>query len=79
MTQEQYSDLQRYIPQSEMVKITFESLVGYEIEDWAKEINVLIEQSLNGDKEALFNLLELTYLNAYNEGELADAAYTKGS
>jgi hypothetical protein len=60
-----------------MVKLVYEDMVQKEIECWEDEANALVEAALNGDKEALFNLLELTYLNAYNEGELNYAADQK--
>jgi replication-associated recombination protein RarA len=78
MSHEQYADLQKYtIPASNMVKIVYEDMVQRKIECWEDEANTLIEAALNGDKDALFNLLELTYLNAYNEGELNYATIQK--
>ena len=78
MTQEQYADLQNYIPESDMVKMTFEDIIGHSVEDWEGQVHKMVTESLSGDKEALFNLLELVYLNAYNEGELAEASAAKG-
>jgi hypothetical protein len=78
MSQEQYADLQKYTnPLSDMVKLVYEDMVQREIDDWEEEANSLVENALNGDKEALFNLLELTYINGYNEGELNYAADQK--
>ena len=78
LTQEQYSDLRKYaIPESDMVKLVYEDMVEKEISDWEKEVTDLVNGSLNGDKESLFNLLELIYTNAFNEGELNYASEQK--
>ena len=70
MTQEQTADLKRYIPESDTVKMAFEAIVGKEISDWEKEVQSMVDAALAGDKTALFDILELTYLNAHNEGFL---------
>ena len=70
MSQEQYADLQKYIPESDLVRLTFEEIHGGKIDDWDKELSLMIEQALAGDKDKLFELLELTFLNAHNEGFL---------
>jgi len=78
MSQEQYADLKKYaVPESDMVKLVYEDMVQREIDDWEEEANSLVENALNGDKEALFDLLELVYTNAFNEGELNYAADQK--
>ena len=71
MTQEQFSDLKRYIPESDMVKLVFEEMhPEFDFSDWDAAVVVLVDKALSGDKNALMNLLELTYLNAHNEGLL---------
>jgi len=70
LTQIQAADLQKYIPESEMVKLAFQDVIGQPIEDWETAVRNLIEGTLDGDQQALFDLLELTYLSAHNEGML---------
>jgi len=62
--------LKKYIPESELVRITFEELHGGKIEDWDGTVQNMVNLALSGDKDALLDLLELTYLNAHNEGFL---------
>jgi len=79
MTQEQYSDLQKYVPESDMVRLVFEEMhPEFDFSDWEKAPATLVERALAGDSKALFNLLELTYMNAFNEGELAMMSVEKG-
>ena len=74
MTQEQYADLQRYIPESEMVRLVFEEMhPEFDFSDWDKAVIDLTEKALSGDKTALMNLLELTHMNSFNEGLLEGA------
>ena len=68
MEQEQYSDLLRYIPDSDSVKMVFEDIVQKKIENWPEEIYAMANEALAGNTDALSNLLELTYLNGHNEG-----------
>jgi hypothetical protein len=71
MTQEQLFDLQNYVPESDQVKMVFKEMhPEWDFEDWGKAVFTLVDKALTGDKEALMNLLELTYLNAQNEGML---------
>jgi hypothetical protein len=71
MTQEQRADLQKYIPASDMVKMVFNNMhPTFEFQDWDKAVFTLADRALTGDKDALMDLLELTYLNAHNEGVL---------
>jgi hypothetical protein len=70
LMQEQYADLKKYIPESPTVKAAFEEIMEHKIDNWEEAIQQMISSSLSGDKEALFDLLELTYLNAHNEGFL---------
>ena len=66
--QEQYADLLKYVPESDMVKTVFEEVIGKKIDNWNEEILKLGNLALAGDTESLMNLLELTYLNGHNEG-----------
>ncbi len=71
MTQEQYSDLHTYIPASDMVKMVFLDMhPELAVDDWSVEISKLADNALSGDTDALFNMMELIYLNARNEGQL---------
>ena len=82
MSQEQYADLLRYIPESDTVKMVaeYEHMIELtEGEDWAEALQKMVDKALNGDKETLFNLFELIYSSAFNEGELAAAADYKGA
>jgi len=75
MTQEQYADLQRYIPESDMVKMVFETMhPEFDFSDWNQAVTDLADKALSGDKEALLNLLELTHMNSFNEGMLEGSA-----
>jgi hypothetical protein len=75
MTQEQYSDLQRYIPESDTVKMVFEEMhPDWDFSDWDKAVFTLVDRALTEDKDALMNLLELVYLNAHNEGMIEATA-----
>jgi hypothetical protein len=74
MTQEQYADLQSYIPHSDTVKMVFEEMhPDQDFSDWYKAVATLADRALAGDKQALLDLLELTRMNAHNEG-LIEAA-----
>lgn len=77
MTQEQFSDLKRYLPKSDIVKMVFEELHPEDVDSkhWEETIVKMAERTLDGDCEALFELLELTYLNAHNEGLLDGTDY----
>jgi hypothetical protein len=80
MTQEQYADLQKYVPESETVQMVFADMhPDFDFSDWDKAVFTLVDRALVGDKDALMNLLELTYLNAFNEGELIASADYKGT
>ncbi len=71
MTIEQYTDLQKYIPESDTVRAVFKDMhPEFDFSDWEKAVVTLVDRAFIGDKDALFNLLELTYLNAHNEGFL---------
>ncbi len=71
MTQEQYADLINYVPESDAVKMVFKEMhPEWDFSDWGKAVFTLVDRALTSDKEALMNLLELTYLNAHNEGML---------
>lgn len=74
MTQEEYHDIKKYIPESDTVKMVFKSMYPEEdLSDWDTAIETLMGRVLSGDQEALFEALELTYLNAHNEGMLEEA------
>jgi len=77
LTQDQYSDLQRYVPESDMVKMVYNDLHDTIVnaDKWSGAIEELALKALSGDSEALLNLLELTYLNAHNEGLLDGATF----
>ena len=76
LTQEQFHDLQTYIPESDVVKSVYAELHPEEnFTDWNEAITHMIDQALNGDKEVLLNILELVYLNAHNEGMLELAVF----
>jgi len=69
MTIEQRADLQKYVPNSEMVRTVFKELhPNFDFSDWDKAVFTLIDRALVGDKTAMMDLLELTYLSAHNEG-----------
>jgi hypothetical protein len=68
MSQEEYADLKKYIPESDMVKMAFSSMKTDEGSTWDETIQEMITKTLDGDEESLFKLLELTYVNAHNEG-----------
>lgn len=70
LTQTEYADLQKYVPASDTVKMVFSGMLNQEIDNWDEAVQKMIDDSLDGDQESLFNLLELTYLNAHNEGML---------
>ena len=75
LTQEQYADLKQLVPESDMVKMVFENLIGLKIDDWDKAVEQMVESTLDGDPDALFDLLELVRSSAHNEGMLeADAS-----
>ena len=73
LSEEQLTNLEKFIPESDTVRMVYKSMHPDEEEEtsWDLTLTKLIKKALNGDKESLFNLLELTYLNAFNEGELA--------
>ncbi len=78
MTQEQHSDLRQYIPESDTVKAVFVDLHPEEdFKDWDSATHSLVNKAVgsNGDINAMFSLMELTYLNAHNEGMLESAIY----
>jgi len=68
ITQEQYSDLKKYIPASDMVKLAFSDMESQGEDTWEATLEVMIQKALSGDRTSLFELLELTYTNAHNEG-----------
>ena len=70
LTQVQYADLQKYVPESDTVKMVFEDTIDHKIKNWPEAIEQMIIAALDGDADSLFDLLELTYLNAQNEGML---------
>jgi len=79
MTQEQFADLQKYIPESATVRMVFEEMhPDFDFSDWDKAVVTLVDRALIGDKDALMDLLELTFLNGLNEGELAMMSVEKG-
>ncbi len=69
MTQEHYSDLKKYIPESDMVKMAYGDSTFLD-DDWEKIVQEMVTGALEGDRDKLFELLELTYVNAHNEGFL---------
>ena len=72
--------IKRYIlPESDIVKMVFQDSIEKNIENWEEEINNLIDKTLDGDKKTFQDLIELVYLNAYNEGEIAYASIEKGN
>jgi hypothetical protein len=72
--------IKRYIlPESDTVKIVFQDSIEKDIENWEEEISNLIDKTMNGDKKAFQDLIELVYLNAYNEGEISYASIEKGN
>ncbi len=79
ITQEQFADLKQYIPESPMVKMVFADIHQGEedFDDWDEVIQHLIKDTIgtDGNIESLFTLLELTYMNAHNEGALESVAY----
>jgi hypothetical protein len=78
MTQEQYADLQKYVPESDTVKMVFASMhPDFDFEDWDKAVFTLVDRALVGDKDALMNLLELTFMSGINEGDLNMMAMEK--
>ncbi len=74
LTQEQFHDLKKYVPGSEMVKMVFSELHEGEedFSDWDEAIQHLAAKAVgsDGDTKAFFDILELTNLNAHNEGAL---------
>jgi hypothetical protein len=71
MTQEQYADLAKLVPESDTVKMVFQEMhPDFDFNDWGKAVFTLVDRALVGDKDALMDLLELVYLNAHNEGML---------
>jgi hypothetical protein len=80
MTQEQYADLKSYLPESETVKMVFADMhPELNLDDnWDASVFTLVDRALNGDKDALMNLLELTFMSGMNEGELNMMAMEKG-
>jgi hypothetical protein len=79
MTQEQYADLQKYVPESETVKMVFADMhPDFDFADWDKAVFTLVDRALVGDKDALMNLLELTFMSGMNEGELNMMSMEKG-
>jgi len=79
MTQEQYADLQKYVPGSETVKMVFADMhPDFDFSDWDKAVFTLVDRALAGDKDALMDVLELVYLSGLNEGELSMMSVEKG-
>ncbi len=79
MTQEQFADLQKYVPPSDMVKMVFQEMhPDFDFTDWDKAVVTLVDRALVGDKNALMDLLELTFMSGMNEGELAMMSVEKG-
>jgi len=74
LTQENYADLKKYVPESPTVKMVFEDLLDLKIDDWNEAVENMVKSALDGDPEALFDLLELTYLNGHNEGMIEASA-----
>jgi len=69
ISQTQYADLQRYIPEDGESKKTFEDTVGEKINNWEEAIEKMTNLALDGDADALFDLMELVYLNAFDRGK----------
>jgi len=67
-SQEDYADLFKYIPKSDTVKMVIENMLEKKIENWNEEIMIIANNALDGDVNSLMILLEITYLNAHNEG-----------
>jgi len=79
LTLEQQEDIIKFaVPKSDMVKFVYEDIVNHKIDNWDEKVQELATDSLNGNVESFFNLLELIRLNSYNEGELNYAADQKG-
>ncbi len=75
LTHEQFADLKTYIPESDTVKMVFAELHPEEdFDDWDEAVTTIVAKGLNGDKDSLFTLLELTYLSGHNEGLLEGTA-----
>jgi len=79
LTQDQYSDLQRYVPESDMVKMVYNDLHDTIVnaDKWNEAVEEMALKALSGNSESLLNLLELTYLNAHNEGLLDGATFSE--
>ena len=74
LTQTQAADLPKYVPNSPTVRMVFEDLLDIKIDNWEEAVAKMIEATLDGDADSLFDLLELTYLNAHNEGLIEASA-----
>ncbi len=71
ITQEQFNDLKTYIPLSPTVRAVFEELHPEEnFTDWDEAVARLVKRALDGERDSLFTLLELTFLSAENEAML---------
>ena len=53
-----------------MVRLAFSDMETLGEDSWEATIAVMMEKALSGDRDKLFELLELTYVNAHNEGWL---------
>jgi hypothetical protein len=81
LTVEEREQLNKFIPESEMVKLTFSNMhpeIDIHQEDFKHLIINFAEKALQGDKKSLITLLELTAINSYNEGMLDEFASTEG-
>ncbi len=82
LTQEQQHELNQYVPDSEMVRIVYADLHEGEedFKDWEETVRQLVKKTIgeDGNIESLFNLMELIYLNAHNEGALETTVYEEG-
>ncbi len=82
LTQEQQHELNQYVPDSEMVRLVYEDIHEGEadFENWEETVRELVKETIgeDGDVESLFKLLELTFMNAHNEGALETTAYEEG-
>ncbi len=74
LSQEQFHDLKQYVPESDTVKMVYSQLHEGEedFDNWDEAIQHLVSKAVgeDGDVKAFFDILELTYMNAHNEGAL---------
>ncbi len=79
LTQENFYDLKQYIPESETVKMVYAELHQDEedFNNWDEVVEHLVEKAIgtDGDVDILLDLLELTRMNAHNEGALEVIAF----